>query len=84
MTAAPYHANRADAVVMGLTSQRQAPMRFGDCDLMDWQAAGLLVPSKTKGQFSTIERAAIEKQLGTLSQPDLQRLQITARNILSL
>jgi mRNA interferase MazF len=84
MTSAPYHNTRADAVVMGLTSNVQVPPRFGECDVMDWQAAGLPAPSKAKGQFSTIERAAIERQLGSLSQGDLARLQASARNILNL
>jgi mRNA interferase MazF len=78
-----YHAAHADAVVVALTTNLDT-LRFGDCMLTDWSAAGLPLPSKAKGSLHTIERSAIEKQYGNLSGEDFKRVRESVRQILGL
>ncbi|MBI5285719.1 MAG: type II toxin-antitoxin system PemK/MazF family toxin [Chloroflexi bacterium] len=78
-----YHVSRADAVVIALTTQMHTDY-YGDCDIIDWRQAGLPAASRSKGVIQTIERRAIEKAYGALSQADLARLQESIREILWL
>jgi len=78
-----FHAAHADAVVVALTTSMSSP-RFGDCVLTDWSAAGLPLPSKSKGAIHTIERSAVDKQYGTLSRADLERVRESVKQILGL
>jgi mRNA interferase MazF len=79
----PYHASRADAIVVALTTQMHTDY-YGDCDIRDWREAGLPAASRSKGVIQTIERRAIERAYGTLSLLDFSRLQDSIRQILSL
>lgn len=78
-----YHASRADAVIVALTTQMRSNY-FGDYDLVDWATAGLPLPSRAKGVIQTIERQAIERKFGKLSVRDLERVQDSVRQILGL
>ena len=83
LTDSPYHDSRADAIVVALSTQRGASY-YGDCDLYDWRDAGLPRPTKAKGVLQTIDRSTIERQLGTLSSSDLDRVRDSVRLILCL
>lgn len=78
-----YHASRADAIIVPLTTQMHTDY-YGDCDILDWQAAGLPQASRSKGVLQTIERGTIEKEYGTLTFTDFGRLQESIRQILGL
>ncbi|MDP3768280.1 MAG: hypothetical protein Q8S13_09710, partial [Dehalococcoidia bacterium] len=56
----------------------------GDCDIVDWKSAGLAMPTKAKGVIQTIDRASVDRQYGTLSAGDLQRVRDSIRAILCL
>ncbi len=75
--------SRADAIVVALTTQTRADY-FGDCDIIDWQQAGLPAASRSKGVIQTIEQRAIKSSYGVLSTTDFSRLQDSIRQILSL
>ena len=79
-----YHGTRADAVVMALTGQVGGRNRTGDCEISDWQHAGLLSPTKAKGVIATIARSAIRQDLGSLTQPDFDRVKGGVRAIFGL
>jgi hypothetical protein len=83
MSGDDYHASRADAVVVALTTNMRGSY-FGDCDLIDWQSAGLPRPSKAKGVIQTVEQATIERQYGKLAAPDFARVKDSIRRILEL
>ncbi|TAK67174.1 MAG: type II toxin-antitoxin system PemK/MazF family toxin [Dehalococcoidia bacterium] len=79
----PYHRSRADTIIIALTTKMQNAY-FGDYDLLDWQAAGLPSPSRSKGVIQTIERATIERVFGQLSARDMAALRDSVRLILGL
>ena len=83
LTDSSYHASRADAIVVALSTQRGA-VYYGDCDLQDWREAGLPRPTKAKGVIQTIDRSSIERCLGALSSSDLDRVKESVRLILCL
>lgn len=78
-----YHASKADAVIVPLTSQKRTAY-FGDYDLLDWSTAGLNKSCRAKGVISTIERSAIERRTGRLSKRDLDGIKAQIRLILEL
>ena len=78
-----YHASKADAVIVPLTTQMNNSY-FGDYDLMDWSAAGLSQRSRAKGVIETIERSTIERIVGKLSLRDLNAIKESLRRILEL
>ena len=78
-----YHASRVDAVMMAVTGNRERDF-FGDCPIMAWREAGLLMPSTAKGVFRTISRAKIQRRLGALTEVDRSRVRDSLRRILGL
>ena len=50
LTDSSYHASRADAIVVALSTQRGA-VYYGDCDLQDWREAGLPDRQKPRALF---------------------------------
>ena len=78
-----FHDSRADAVMMALTG-RQTRGYFGDCAIVDWQAAGLLMATTAKGVLRTIDRRLVHRRLGSLTATDLSRLRVSIRLILDL
>lgn len=83
MSCSAYHASKADAVVIPLTTQTIQDY-FGDYDLLDWAAAGLLQKSRAKGVIETIERRLIERVIGKLSHRDLDGIKTSIRRIMEL
>ena len=79
-----YHRTRADAVIMGLTGQVGGRNRTGDCQISDWQQAGLVAPTKAKGVIETVARSAIRRDIGTLTQSDFNRVKDGIRTIFEL
>ena len=77
-----YHANRPDAILMGVTSQIRQPLIPGEEILDDWQAAGLLKPSMLKPLIASVQQDRIVKSLGQLSAADLERLKSAIQAIL--
>src|SRR5688500_5069886 len=67
-----YHASRADAVMMPLSTQ--ANRYFGDAPLRDWAAAGLPRPTNIKAVIQTIDRRVIDERIGSLSNADFQNV----------
>ena len=78
-----YHNSRADAIVLALTGSVHIAYH-GDCDIQDWQVAGLAKESKAKGVLQTIDRASVDYQYGHLSPADLDRVKDSLRLILNV
>lgn len=79
-----YHSAREDAVIVALTSQTDNRGYFGDCEIQDWQEAGLKCPTLSKGVISTVKRTAIHRELGSLREEDYNRVKDSLRSILAL
>ena len=79
-----YHTARQDAVIVALTSQSDNREYFGDCEIQDWQVAGLKRPTLSKGVISTVKRTAIRRELGRLGGDDYDRVKDSLRSILAL
>lgn len=77
-----YHQDRADIILMAITSQVSATSRFGDVIITYWQEAGLLSPSIIKPIITTVENQLILRKLGQLKTADLEALQQTLTTIL--
>lgn len=77
-----YSQQRADVIVMAITSQVRTPLNFGEYALQDWQAAGLLKTSVIKPLIATLEQTSIIKTLGQLTATDLDGLRSVLSKIL--
>ena len=77
VSAARYHAERPDLILMPITSQVRSPAAFGEASVHDWQSAGLLKPSVIKPVIATLAQTLVIKVLGQLSAPDQQALKAT-------
>jgi mRNA interferase MazF len=70
-----------DVVVVRITGQIQATSF--DIELLDWQQAGLRLPSFVRvHKIATLEKQLAERQLGTLSLRDWQQVQATLQQLI--
>ena len=69
-----YNLERPDIVLIAVTSQRGAPIYFGDVTVNQWKEAGLLKPSVIKPIFATVEKGLVLRLLGRLGEEDRQAL----------
>ena len=69
-----YHRERMDLIIMAVTSQLRPSGTFGEVQIEDWQAAGLLKASAVKPILTTIERSLVIRKLGQLKSEDRQGL----------
>jgi len=81
------HRSLPDVIVCPISSQ---PRYFrhpgpGDCPLKDWQAVGLRHPSTVRiSKMLAVDKEIIERILGSVSQRDLDRVDVGLRQALSL
>jgi mRNA interferase MazF len=69
-----YHHHRPDLLLMPITSQMSAVIRFGDVPLKDWRSAGLLMPGLVKPLIFTLEASLVRKRLGVMVEDDARLL----------
>ena len=79
-----YNSRYLDIIIMAVTSNTQNPLRIGECLIGDYASAGLLKPSVIKSAISSIDKSLILKKLGALSSSDLDLLDKTLKELLSL
>jgi len=70
-------------VVLALSSQMDVTYH-GDCELLDYNSAGLPAPTKAKGVIETVTQASIDYQFGFLTAEDFERVKDSVREILNL
>jgi PemK-like, MazF-like toxin of type II toxin-antitoxin system len=56
-----YHRNRADVILMAITSQTTPVVRVAEASIQRWKEAGLLMPSVLKPVLATVDRGLIIK-----------------------
>jgi mRNA interferase MazF len=74
ISSAAYHANRADLLIMAITSQAHTAPDFASIELINWKTAGLLKPSYAKPVLTTIEQTLVIQRMGSLSLNDQNAL----------
>ena len=77
-----FNAERIDAVFVAVTSGPREE-QFGDCRILDWQAANLRDESVAKGIFRTIDQRKAKK-FGELTPEDHERLMLNVKEIFGL
>jgi mRNA interferase MazF len=82
VSSAVYHHERADLIIMAVTSQLRPSATVGEVFITSWQEAGLLKPSAIKPIMTTIAKGLILRKLGRLEETDRQALQHVLRTIL--
>jgi mRNA interferase MazF len=76
-----YHNNRQEVIIAAITSNMERILP-GDTKIIEWQQAGLKIPSLVTGIIQTLKINIIEKKLGNLATSDFLEYQSTLRKIL--
>ena len=79
-----YNRQKADLVIMAITSQLRGSASFGEKWLSEWQSANLLKPSAVKPVFATVEQSLIQRHLGKLSSHDQGALRTALASVLGI
>jgi mRNA interferase MazF len=82
VSSARYNTERADLILMAITSQVRSPATFGEVIVQHWQAAKLLKPSAIKPIFTTLDKRLVRKSLGRLHETDRAALKAAVQVIL--
>lgn len=77
-----YQRERSDLIVIAVTSQANPATSFGEINIIEWQAAGLIKLSIIKPVLTTIDKGLVIRKLGQLEEIDRQELQNLLRIIL--
>jgi len=77
-----YNQERADIIIMAITSQVKSAAATGEVIIANWENAGLLKPSVIKPVIATIEQTLVRNQLGHLDEVDRTSLQSVLQKIL--
>jgi mRNA interferase MazF len=65
-----YNHERADLIIMAITSQARSAGLHGEMQVTDWKDAGLLKPSTVKPVIATIQQSLVIRRLGRLKEAD--------------
>jgi mRNA interferase MazF len=76
VSTARYNAERADLIIMAITSQARSTGSHGEVQVTDWKAAGLLKPSAVKPVITTMQKSLVVRGLGRLNQADQAALKL--------
>jgi mRNA interferase MazF len=68
--------------VIAVSSQIRLPLLFGEVEITDWQAAGLLKTSVIKPVVTTLQKNLVIRQLGKLQNLDCDALKHLLQMIL--
>ena len=71
-----YNRERADLIIMAITSQARSASVHSEVQVTDWKAAGLLKPSAVKPVITTIQQSLVIRRLGRLKQADQAALKL--------
>jgi mRNA interferase MazF len=74
VSSAKYHEERADVIIMAVTSQSRSFETWGEVMIKDWKDAGLLKASVVKPVITTIEASLVVRRLGRLGPGTTQQL----------
>lgn len=76
-----YNKGRGEIIIAGITSNTKR-LHEGDSLIIEWEKAGLKVPSLTTAILQTVKKDRIQKRLGELGSTDFQNAEKTISKIL--
>ncbi len=76
-----YHSQRLDVIVMAITSQLRASSNFAEIQILQWQGAGLKLPSAIKPVIATLAQTIVLKRLGRLQEQDQHTLRLAIGSV---
>ena len=79
-----YNAAGPDIMIAQITSRLNAPPHPGDHRIVDWQRAGLLLPSLLRARVTTLEALHVLRVMGTLGPDDIVSVDRGLRDALGL
>ena len=82
-----FHRDLPDVIVCPISSQPRFYRRPGpgDCPLRNWPSSGLRYPSTVRvSKILALDKHIVKRALGSLSGPDLARVEATVRQALDL
>lgn len=79
-----YNQTTGDVMVVQVTGKTAGPPRSGDYYLLDWQAAGLMIPSVVRAKIATLAVGRVRRVLGQVSPNDLSGIENNIRTALDL
>ena len=82
LSSAPYNRNHSDVILAPITSKINRTT--DEVIVSKWQSAGLIKASAVKPILASFETSLVRRQLGALTQPDLQATRDLFRRILAL
>lgn len=74
--------SRGDLILVPISTH--AGNRFGDRPVLDWQQAGLNMPTFFKAVLVTVEERSVQRVWGRLSKRDYQQVQELLREVLDV
>ena len=77
-----YNRSHPDLILAPITSK--IARTTDEIIVAEWQSTGLLKPSTVKPILSSFETSLVRRQLGALTEPDLQAVRDLFRRILAL
>lgn len=69
-----YHRERADVIILAVSSPVRAALGMGEAPIKSWKEAGLLKPSVLKPVLATIEKGLVLRTLGRLGEEERRAL----------
>jgi len=71
-----YQQQRADVLVLALSSRLTPQKALGEAVLLDWEKAGLTKPSRFKAVVATVMQNRLLGIMGRLSERDIRQLRL--------
>ncbi|MEI6430196.1 MAG: type II toxin-antitoxin system PemK/MazF family toxin [Pseudanabaena sp. ELA607] len=77
-----YNRQKPNILLIGVTSQINTPLEFGEMLINEWEKAGLIKLSAVKPIITTLEKHLVIKKLGKLETKDIQSLKNLLQQII--
>lgn len=81
ISSSSYHRERADLIIMAVTSQTRPAGTIGEVNVKDWKRAGLIKPSVIKPVITTIEHTLVIRRLGQIKKEEQEALRTAISTI---
>lgn len=76
-----YNRERADLIIMAITSEARSAGAHGEVQVTDWKAAGLLKPSAVKPVITTLQQSLVIRRLGRRKETDQAALKLALSGV---
>ena len=76
-----YNKARDEVIISGITSNVNR-LHKGDTKIVDWEKAGLKVPSHATAVIQTVKKDRIQKSLGQIENSDVEKIEVNLSQVL--